>query len=117
MDAAIDQKKNRLLWGAALAWVPFAFLFVVMLKEMFRAVSSSKATGIGAIAGGLSEVLVTFGFVCFVAAQIAAIVLLFRSFAPGRTLRNVFVAVSLLCSLSILALLTAAVCLSFYMRR
>jgi len=55
---------------------------------------SRKATGIAAVAGGLAELFVVWGIGAILIAQIAAIVLLFRAFAPGHWLRTLFSLIS-----------------------
>lgn len=82
--------RGRFLWGAILAWVPILIIVVPGLMEIFRGITNQKATGLGAVAGGLSEAFVTFGIVAFVTAQVTAIVLLVRSVGMGGTVQNFF---------------------------
>ena len=106
MDVSIDAKsRTRFLWGLGLAWIPFLVFFVPALLNAFRGIFSNKATGIGAVAGGLAEGLATFGFVAIVGFEIASVVLLARSFSPGHSLRGFFSALSIGCALLFLSVL------------
>ena len=100
--------KTRFIKGVLLAWIPF-LLFIVPFFNAFRGIFSNKATGLGAVAGGLAEALVTFGLAAMVVTQLAAIILLARSFEKGRSLRSAFSAVSIACSLLLLSLLALSV--------
>ena len=105
-----DAKKRRFLWGVLLAWIPFLF-FVL---NAFREISTQKTTGLGAVAGGVTEAFATFGFAASVALQVTAIVLLVRAFSKKHPTRTFFAVLSICCSgltLSILAL-----CLRFFFR-
>ena len=69
-------------------------------------ISEQKATGLGAVAGGLAETYLTFGIIVTLVSELAAIVLLIRSFSRGH-LRRSSVAVLSICW-SILMLLLFA---------
>ena len=75
-----DRTKARFVNGLLLAWIPFVFFFAPMAVTFVRELSPQKATGLGAVAGGLSEGLITFGLAAIVVTQVGAIVLLARSF-------------------------------------
>jgi hypothetical protein len=78
-----ELKKKRFLWGMLLAWAPL-IPTLIGLGNVFRGISEQKATGLGAVAGGLSELFVLYGMVAILVGQVAAVVLLFRSFSPGH---------------------------------
>lgn len=82
-----DAIRRRFLIGVLLAWSPWIPI-LIGLHEVFRGVSNTKAVGLAAVAGGLGEALVTWGVAAMVVAQVAAIILLGRSFAPEHRLRN-----------------------------
>jgi len=63
----------------------------------------------GAVVGGVSEGLVTFGIAGIAITQIAAIVMLTRSFERGHTLRGFFSAISICCSLFLIVFVTTFV--------
>jgi hypothetical protein len=61
----ITQRK-RFRYGLLLAWIPLIFFIVPTAIGIIRAiaqVSSEKATGLAAVAGGVGEVAATFGLV------------------------------------------------------
>jgi hypothetical protein len=78
-----DLKKKRFLWGMLLAWAPL-IPALIGLANLFRGISGQKATGLGALDGGLAELFVLYGMVAILVGQVAAIILLFRSFSPGH---------------------------------
>src|SRR5580693_4705959 len=57
-----DAKTKRFFWGMVLEWIPSAPLIIGVFSS-FRGISGQKATGLGAIAGGVSEVYLTFGVI------------------------------------------------------
>lgn len=84
-------KRRRFLVGMALAWVPLTF-FVFGLANAFRGISESKATGLGAVAGGFTAYFFLFGFMTAVTFVVLSIVLLVRGVtrqAPARSLISV----------------------------
>ena len=83
--------RQRFFFGLLLAWAPLlSFVWIA-----FRSISSQKTSGLGAVAGGVSEALITFGLIAGVAFQIAAIFLLVRSCREDRRpLRIVVVTIS-----------------------
>src|SRR5215472_16957357 len=88
-----ERKKKRFLWGMVVTCALSAPLIVGM-SSAFRGLSTEKATGLAAVAGGLAEAYAIFAVVLSFALPIAAIFLLSRSFARGHGLRSFF---SLLC--------------------
>ena len=112
METLTDSNtKSRFTRGALLAWFPFLVFMVPIFANVFRGLSTQKALGLGAVAGGISEALVTFGIVSLIATQFVAIVLLARSFRKGHALRNLISAITIVASVMLLAL----VCLSTWM--
>jgi|GEM_PF-3524939 len=98
-----DNAAKAFVKGVLLTWVPFLLFMVPMLANTFRGVSESKATGLAAVAGGISEGLATFGLAAMVISQILAIFLLARTFDRGHFLRSLLSAVSMFCSLLLIA--------------
>jgi hypothetical protein len=78
----------------ALAWVPW-IPTLIGLGYALIGPWAGKATGIGALAGGLVELFVLRGIIAIVIGQTAAIVLLFRAFSPGHWLRGLFSVLSI----------------------
>jgi hypothetical protein len=115
VDPITETNKDRFLWGIFLGWVPFLF-FVLPFASAFRGISSTKATGVAAVAGGLGEAFATLGFVCFLTAQISAIVLLSRSLAKGRGLKNVLAIISIVVCVFTLLIVVGGVWLVFASR-
>jgi len=106
-------KKRRFLWGALLAWAPW-FPTIVGLGYAFRGISREKATGIGAVAGGLAETFLLFGLLVTVVFEVAAIILLIRAFESGHWLRSLFSAFSLFFSGLMLLLFGVFLWLSWF---
>jgi len=99
MDSQADDiKRKRFYWGAFLAWAPFLICILPAAVAVFHGVSSKKATGLGAVAGGISESLLIFGVVALLVLEVVAIVLLLRAFSKGHPLRVLLSVVSLCCS-------------------
>ena len=84
-----ELKKKWFLWGVALAWTPW-IPTLIGLGNALRGILQQKATGIGVVAGGLTELFVVWGIGAILIGQVAAIVLLFRAFSPGHWLRSLF---------------------------
>lgn len=100
-----DMKKKRFLWGVCLAWVPFLFLFIpsaIGIFSAFRGFASEKATGLAAVAGGLTEFYSTFGLATTLVFEVAAIILLLRTLSGGRPLRALFSVISVCCGIFML---------------
>ena len=53
-EATYEAGKNKFLWGLVLAWAP-AIPVIIGMRNTFRGISETKATGLGAVAGGLAE--------------------------------------------------------------
>jgi hypothetical protein len=89
-----DRKRSRFFWGLALAWLPLVAV-LVGIATAFRGMAERKATGLGAIAGGASEL----GLICFVVFAplylLSAIVLLLRSFSKAHPARAIAATISI----------------------
>ena len=62
----MELEKRRFLWGVSLAWAPWLPLLIASILGLtngLRGISEQKATGLGAIIGGLAEALTSFGLV------------------------------------------------------
>ncbi len=64
--------------------------FVILFFNAFRGISQNKATGLGAVAGGLTEMYMSFGLALTFLLPVAAIVLLGRSFFGVNRTRKLF---------------------------
>jgi hypothetical protein len=71
-----------------LVWAPWTPVLIGFAYAFHDALHRNTATGVGAIAGGFANFFAFYGVAATLAAQIAAIVLLSRNFAPGRSMRN-----------------------------
>lgn len=94
-----DPRRKEFMWGVVLSWAPILAILAPALFQLFSQLSTTKTTGLGAVAGGMSEAFTTFGLMVFVAAQIAAIVLLVRSFSRNHSLRSIISTASICFSL------------------
>ena len=101
-NAVLNRKKSSFIWGIVLATIP-STAFIAGTFNMFKGISSEKATGLGGVAGGMAEAFCLLGALCAFFVPTLAIVNLAKSFAPGRTLRNFLSALSIAwCSLILL---------------
>ncbi len=91
----MEMNAKRFLWGIVLAWVPWIPILIAFGSVLYQ-MSRVKATGIGAVAGGFSEIFLMYGVAGTLVAQLFAIVLLSKSLLPGRPMRN-FLSVLSLC--------------------
>jgi len=82
-----DRKSRRFLWGTVLTWALF-IPFIIGIFPAFRGISEQKATGVGALAGGLAEGFATFGLILALLMPVVAIGLLIRSFSSGHGMRS-----------------------------
>lgn len=100
MNGALeDAKSRRFLWGALLVWSPFLLVVLPGLLNAFHGISEQKATGIGAIAGGMAGFFATFGFLVILVFQVTAIIFLLRIFSKEHLTRGFFSVISIGCSL------------------
>jgi hypothetical protein len=107
MKAEADINRQTFVWGVVLAWGPIAFFMLGMVRE-FMALSAQKTSGLGAVAGGLSEALVTYGLLIGFASPILAIVLLIRAISQSRSASRTFVAVISVCGAGMVLLVSVA---------
>ena len=118
-EIAVDElNKRRFLWGVGLAWAPWIPALIGIgyaFRDAFRGISEQKATGLGAIAGGLSELFVLYGIGAILVGQVAAIVLLIKAFSPGHFVRSLFSVVSICLSGLMLLLAGLFFCMSWFL--
>lgn len=106
----VNQK--RFFWGLLLVWAPW-LPTLLGLANAFRGISTEKATGLAAVAGGLTETFVLVGLVTTLVFQVVAIVLFVRTFETGHRFRNFFSAVSIFFSVLLLLLVALFVWMSW----
>jgi len=82
-----DRKHLWFLWGSILTWI-LSIPFIIGMFNTFRGISEQKATGLGAVAGGLAEMGLTLMLILGLVLPIAAIVLLVKSFRSGARIRS-----------------------------
>ena len=110
----LDQRRRkRFFLGVALAWVP-ALPLGFALVHILRNLSTSKAIGLGAVAGGLAEAYLTSGVGLTLVFEVAAIILLLRAFSRDHLMRSAFSIVSICCSALIIVLFGLFVWLLFF---
>ncbi len=88
-------KSSRLVPGLLLAWIPIVFFVAPILIGIFRSISMNKATGLGAVAVGLSEGLATSGLIAILACEVYAVVLLVKTFSGGDLLTRLVAILSI----------------------
>jgi hypothetical protein len=84
-----DRRKAWFLWGMVLVGTS-SILFLGMFFNAFRGMAQDKATGLAAVAGGLTEAYVTFGLILTFVLPIASVVLLGRSLSGANRMRKLF---------------------------
>jgi uncharacterized membrane protein len=91
MDASSSDKRKRkyFLWGSILTWT-LSIPLIIGIFHAFRGISEQKATGLGAVAGGVAEAYAMFGLILAFVLPVWAIVLLVKSFSGGHSARAVF---------------------------
>ncbi len=110
-----DLKKRRFLWGVLLAWVPWIPIGIG-LSDALIGISRQKATGIGAVAGGLTELFVVWGIGAIIIGQVVALIFLFRAFSPGNLVRSLFSILSICLSGLMLLLVGLFLWLSWFQK-
>jgi len=110
-----DGKQKRFFWGVALAWVPWVPM-IIGLRNIFVGIGNSKATGVGAIAGGLVESYADAGLAAILICEVGAMALLFRAFSHGRGLRSAFSVLSICMSGLMLLLFCLSLWLFWFVR-
>jgi hypothetical protein len=94
---------QRFRWGILLAWIPLLFFLIpTMFAFINAALSPQKATGLGAVAGGLSESLATFGLIATIGCEVGGIVLLVGTVSRSHPTRGVLAILSVCCSVLLL---------------
>lgn len=111
-----DAIKRRFLIGVLLAWAPW-IPTIAGLVYVFRGISTTKATGLGVVAGGLAESFVLWGIIAMVVAQVAAIVWLGKSFSPEHRWRNLVSIFSIVLSGLMLVLVCLFVASMWFLSR
>jgi hypothetical protein len=81
------------LGSSAVFVVPTAIGIIRAIAD----ISSEKATGLAAVAGGVGEVVATFGLMVLFAAEIVGSVLLVRRSSRNHPIRTVVAIVSVFC--------------------
>jgi F0F1-type ATP synthase membrane subunit c/vacuolar-type H+-ATPase subunit K len=85
---ATSNMKNRpFLWGLVIN-LAFSVPTLISMALSFRGISEQKATGLGAVAAGMSETYAIYGMAFTIIAPIVAIFLLVRSLSDGHRFRN-----------------------------
>ena len=105
--------RKRFLWGVLLAWAPWVPT-LMGLGYTLQGIWGARATGLGAVAGGLSELFVACGIGAILIGEIAAIVFLSRTFSRGHRLRSLFSFLSILMSSMMLCIVGLFLWLSWY---
>ena len=85
--ATSNPKSRPFVWGLAIT-LALAVPMVISMGLSFRGLSEQKATGLGAVAGGISEAYAIYGMAFTIIAPIVAIFLLGRSLSDGHRFRN-----------------------------
>jgi hypothetical protein len=94
---------RRFLWGILLVGASSIPVLVEVFNS-FRGLSENKATGMGAVAGGIAEGFVTFGLACALLFSVFGAVFLVRAFSREHWLRSI---------LSVLAICFSALTMIF----
>jgi hypothetical protein len=113
MEIVDGVRKKPFLWGVALAWTPWIPI-LIGLGDALIGISRQKATGIGVVTGGLTELFVVWGIGAILIGQVVAIVLLFQAFSPGHWVRSLFSVLSICLSGFMLLLLGLFFWLSWF---
>ena len=100
---------SKFIKGTLFAWIPLLFFVVPVLVTIFRSISPQKATGLGAVADGLTGGLATFGLVAIVACEVYAVILLAGTLSKQQPLRGLFAVVSIGCATFLVVSLGALV--------
>jgi hypothetical protein len=115
MEPADEVRKRRFLWGLLLVWVPWIPI-AIGLGNTLISIPRQRATGIGVVAGGLTELFVTWGIGSILIAQVAAMILMFRAFSPGHWIRSLFSVLSICLSVLMLVLVGLFLWLSWFQK-
>ena len=104
MQAEVGINRKTFVWGLLLVWSPIV-LFIVSNVPAVLTISRQRTSGLGAVAGGLSEALATYGLFVALASQVLAIVLLVRAFSQGQSLRRALVSIISICCAGVVLLI------------
>src|SRR5436853_7411831 len=107
-----ETKKKRYFWGLILVWSPW-LPTLIGLANVVRGILTDKATGLAALAGGLTEMFLVVGLITTFVFQVVGIVLFARAFEGGHWFRNLLSAVSIFVSGIMLLLIFLFVWLSW----
>lgn len=113
MEKLADSDRQRFRWGVSLAWGSFVLFFAPGFIQIFGTIEEQKATGLGAVAGGLSEGFFTFGVTVAVVLQLTALVFLTRSFRAQSSARKLLSVLAMACSAFILLMAGVSVWLTY----
>jgi hypothetical protein len=117
LPVSADVNRKRFRYGVLLAWVPVLILVVPGILSMVSVFDRSKTTGLGAVAGGWSQGFTMFGLVTFVAAQVAAIILLGKSFSETNRSQRWLAVLTIIVSLLFLAMCFGSLWLVYHFSR
>ena len=81
-----DSKRKWYVWGTIVTWT-LSIPVIIAIFNSFRGISEQKATGAGAVAGGLAEGYVIFSLILGFVLPVGAIVLLVRSLSGTHRMR------------------------------
>jgi hypothetical protein len=101
--------QSKFIKGLLFAWIPLLFFIVPGFLTAFRSISSQRTTGLGAVAGGLSEGLATFGLVAIAACEVYGVILLAGTFSKEQFLRRSVAVISIGCGVLLVTMLGALV--------
>jgi len=111
----MDQANKRFAVGMLLAWAPWVPTLLGLIHIVV--ISGNKATGIGAVAGGVSEMLVLLGLGTMIVSQITAIALLSRSFSREHFARSLVSVISIILSAIMLAIMGGYIWFTWFLVR
>jgi hypothetical protein len=100
----------------SLAWAPWVPT-LIGLGYALRGILGAKATGIGVVFGGLTELFAVCGIGAILIGEVAAIILLVRTFAPGHWMRSLFSILSISMSALMLFIVGLFLWLSWFQTR
>jgi hypothetical protein len=108
-----NAKRKWFLWGMTLAWIPLNPVMIGIFNA-FRGISEQKATGLGAVAGGLAEGYAMLGMIVTLLLPVAAIALLGKSLSGVHPMRTLVSWLSICWSVLVLALSGLSVWMLFF---
>ena len=111
-----EWKRRRFRWGMLLAVLTF-LPYGVVFESAFQSISAAKTTGLGAVAGGFSEMLVMFGIPMMILSALVAIFLLASGFSTKSALRMVGSILGIAWSALALIFMIGSIALLMFTRR